>query len=88
MATTPNTSAAPGAVILVDDIDSGWQGELEALLRRYGYRIARIRELAMAPYLLISGGLPPSSSRAGDSAQRTSWRSTGSGGSRQPYPSS
>jgi len=48
---------AAGAVIVVDDMDGRWKSEIEALLRKHGYKIARIKELPMAPFLLLSGGV-------------------------------
>ncbi len=49
--------AAAGAVILVDDADSRWNDEVEAVLHAHKYKIAHIKELPMAPFLLLSGGI-------------------------------
>jgi DNA-binding NtrC family response regulator len=46
---------APSA-ILVDDTDNPWKDEVATIMGRHGFRVARIQDLALAPYLLMSGG--------------------------------
>jgi DNA-binding response OmpR family regulator len=55
----PDASAAraAGAVIVVGGAEASWGAELEAFLAHHGYRSARVPELAMAPFLLLSRGV-------------------------------
>ena len=45
-------AAARGAVVLVQDLFGPWAVEIEHILTGGQYRVARVHELAMAPFLL------------------------------------
>jgi DNA-binding NtrC family response regulator len=48
---------AVGAVIIVEDAKGQWGPDMEALLRAHGHRVARVKDLASVPFLLLSGGI-------------------------------
>jgi DNA-binding response OmpR family regulator len=49
--------AVAGAVILVEEPIHPWVAAIERMLSERRFRIARVRELAMVPYLLLAGGV-------------------------------